>query len=1105
MMGLRQVAVVFPPQRLAQAATPEMRNTMRINPYFTALIGVLAVCCTLSAARGQESAKGRARKILLAAGVEGGLIVHLGCGDGTLTAALRADERYVVHGLDGDAADVEAAKKHVRSLQLDGVTIEHFTGDRLPLVDNLVNLAVVEEPGDVTMDEIMRVLSPNGVACLRKDGKWSNVIKPRPKDIDQWTHYLYDASGNAVAHDEAVGPPRRVQWKAGPTFARHHDVLASITSVVSAGGRVFYIIDEAPASLMHYPAKWRLAARDAFNGVLLWKRPISSWETHLRSFRSGPPQLPRRLVAVGDRVYVTLGLDKPVTAVDAKSGETVKTYEGTKGADEILCHRGLLLLVTIDAGAEENFQQAVRRGMSARSGGRSIMVVDADTGDVKWKQSGEKVAGLYPITLAAAGEKVLYRCGEEVVCAALNDGRKLWRRAAKSDAPAAPAKKPGKKPTKKPPRKRGGSSASYYAPTLVVSEKEGVVLSAFGRTMTALSLDDGKTLWSCPCTPDFHAPADVFLADGLVWAGLFATEGRDPKTGQVKRKLDITGLLTAGHHPRCYRNKATDRFVISDKRGMEYFDLRSDDHARHNWVRGSCQYGIMPCNGLVYVPPNACCCYAGAMLHGFYALAAKRGEGLGARDEGRKMLRLQRGPAFDQIPNPQSQIPNSVGWPTFRGDATRSGSTKTAVPTSLKTAWQADVGGKLTAPVVGDGKLLVASVNSGRITALDVKTGKTLWIFTAAGRVDTPPTICSVGWISNPSNERDGLEIHPTPLCLLGAKDGRVYCLRLSDGALAWRFLAAEEDRRTVVDNRLESIWPVPGNVLVIDGVAYFAAGRSPYLDGGIRLYGVDVKTGKTLYETRVVIPHEKDQSKAFIMAGVRPDVLVTDGKYIYLQQIKFDKRLVRQKDLGRHVMCHSTLADDSWFYRTFWRLGYGDEYDFPNSYIKHDLRVPFGQLLVFNDTAACGLQTHMSPGIVPSAADKSSRGCMLFGDDNRPFTPDEKSDPDSDYPRGSMKRPKAPVHHKWTANLPFQARAMVLAGENLFVAGWPDIVEPGDPYAAPEGRKGGVLWVFSAGDGKKLAEKKFPSAPVFDGMAAAGGRLYISMKNGKVVCLGGK
>jgi trans-aconitate methyltransferase len=38
-------------------------------------------------------------------------VVHLGCGDGTLTAQLAGGEQFVVHGLDTDAANVAAARR----------------------------------------------------------------------------------------------------------------------------------------------------------------------------------------------------------------------------------------------------------------------------------------------------------------------------------------------------------------------------------------------------------------------------------------------------------------------------------------------------------------------------------------------------------------------------------------------------------------------------------------------------------------------------------------------------------------------------------------------------------------------------------------------------------------------------------------------------------------------------------------------------------------------------------------------------------------------------------------------------------------------------------
>ena len=69
--------------------------------------------------------------------------------------------------------------------------------------------------------------------------------------------------------------------------------MASMSAMVSAGGRVYYIFDEGPTASVILPAKWSLIGRDAFNGVVLWKRPIDSWHPHLYPLKSGPASLPR--------------------------------------------------------------------------------------------------------------------------------------------------------------------------------------------------------------------------------------------------------------------------------------------------------------------------------------------------------------------------------------------------------------------------------------------------------------------------------------------------------------------------------------------------------------------------------------------------------------------------------------------------------------------------------------------------------------------------------------------------------------------------------------------------------------------------------------------
>ncbi len=125
---------------------------------------------------------------------------------------------------------------------------------------------------------------------------------------------------------------------------------------------------------------------------------------------------------------------------------------------------------------------------------------------------------------------------------------------------------------------------------------------------------------------------------------------------------------------------------------------------------------------------------------------------------------------------------------------------------------------------------------------------------------------------------------------------------------------------------------------------------------------------------------------------------------------------------------------------------------------------------------------------------------------------------------------PQFLVKHYWTNDIPLFARAMVLArcpnlhretqGQvdgTLFVAGPPDVIDEqqvlrqiddpkarqslADQEAALDGKKGALLLVVSAADGRKLAQYDIDSPPVFDGMAAAGGRLYMATVNGELLC----
>ena len=110
-------------------------------------------------------------------------------------------------------------------------------------------------------------------------------------------------------------------------------------------------------------------------------------------------------------------------------------------------------------------------------------------------------------------------------------------------------------------------------------------------------------------------------------------------------------------------------------------------------------------------------------------------------------------------------------------------------------------------------------------------------------------------------------------------------------------------------------------------------------------------------------------------------------------------------------------------------------------------------------------------------------------------------------------------VDHDWTEDVPLFARAMVLARDTLFLAGPPDKLDEPDAFrriedpevrlalaeqaAALDGEKGGLLLAVSTADGRELARHELGQIPVFDGMAAAYGRLYLSTAGGHVVCFG--
>ncbi|MDY0170999.1 MAG: PQQ-binding-like beta-propeller repeat protein, partial [Thermoguttaceae bacterium] len=577
------------------------------------------------------------------------------------------------------------------------------------------------------------------------------------------------------------------------------------------------------------------------------------------------------------------------------------------------------------------------------------------------------------------------------------------------------------------------------------------------------------------------------------------TVARDVRTGEVARRrpADQEFFRVGMSHHRCYRNKATSRFLVLGRSGVELVDVDSGEATADHWVRGACQYGVMPANGLLYAPSHSCACFIEAKLNGFNALAPRRAP-VGNEVAEPAEARLQRGPAYDEPID--AKPPRPADWPTYRHNAARSGATAVAVPAKLAPRWKTELGGRLSSVVVTEGKLWVAQIDAHTLHALDADTGERAWTYTAGGRIDSPPTI----WQGR---------------VLFGAADGWVYCLRADDGRLVWRFRAAPEDRRVVAYDQLESVWPLHGNVLVKDGVAFAAAGRSSFIDGGIRLVRLDACTGRLLSETQL---HQRDPETGhapqdivhgFDMPGFLPDVLSSDGSSVFMRQARFNLAGEAMDERTPHLFSQAGFLDDSWWHRTYWIYGV-KMFAGWGGWPRAGEQVPAGRLLVHDGETIYGFgrtvyARHGSHAGLPQTfldevwppQERRPTHYQLFATPLDPKTTVERQKAAQQARR--TEPAEKPYEYVWNAELPFLVRAMVLAEGTLLLAGPPDPLVADAPTAAWDGRLGGLLHAVKASDGRTLAEYSLASPPVFDGMVAAAGRLYLATLDGRVVCMG--
>jgi outer membrane protein assembly factor BamB len=564
-------------------------------------------------------------------------------------------------------------------------------------------------------------------------------------------------------------------------------------------------------------------------------------------------------------------------------------------------------------------------------------------------------------------------------------------------------------------------------------------------TLRALSTTDGKELWNLDYKPPmghrFQARA-LFLGHDL-WIHKEGFTQLDPQTGKKVKSVPGGG----GH---CFPAIATTRYLIHGE--SNFTDVATGKMEANRITKGACaEDPYTPANGLLYTIPKNCICFP--MLEGYMALApapaAAAPRAPAAWTEGG----FERGPAINASWSRETAPEASEDeWPSYRHDRFRTGGTKSAAPAALTEIWRSPAVAEArptTASLIpqewahnpfSQGRITGPVVAGGRVFVAEPGTHQVVALSAATGRPLWRFT--ANGVIDTPPTIERGR-------CLFGTRSGWVYCLVAATGDLVWRLRAAPEDRRIVAWGSVESAWPVAGSVLAHKGVVYFAAGRTPLADGGIHVSAAQVDSGR-LVQHCVVDSFGINEWYARLAHDFDPvDLLTFDG----------DDALVlsRTRIRGNEVKVDAD-ADGA-----FYRPGAAEAW------------APVG---MWSYGVSLRRQREKRPTYV-------FLGDTLYGGEGpTAYTPPAKC-PAGGGREWNAYRVLGGFKKKWSATTA-KVAALAAADKSLIVAD-----------------AGGGLAVYAAADGRKAGEGKLPGPPVADGLAVAYGRLYASLEDGSVVCLG--
>ncbi|MBM3879703.1 MAG: hypothetical protein FJ387_08285 [Verrucomicrobia bacterium] len=672
--------------------------------------------------------------------------------------------------------------------------------ERLHLADNLMDAVVVRgDAAAVPPAERLRVVRPGGQVL----SAGAPVVKPVPSGTDDWSHPYHGPDNNPQSRDTVARAPYLTHFIAEPWYSP----MPLMT--VAAGGRLFKAFGHIAVKEREWPWLNSLVAQDAFNGTVLWQRPLQEgFMVHRNTLIATPETLfvaddrscrlldpatgevkdqirvPDRLEAGSSWKWMAL-VDDTLYALIGPAEDPDPTVKGTRQA------RGW------PWGGD-----ALGRGYNSKTYpwgfGQTLLALDPATHQVRWSRREAAPLDARGMCLAA-GRLFFYSQRRYVGALDSRTGSPLWKTTAAEVLAAIGEDKFAQNPNE------GFSSSSF-----VKANDQALLFAGPTRHhLVALSAVDGRLLWQATGRGNSQL---VLRPEGLYAMGTRESVLYEVQSGRV--------LRTLGPRVNCTRatGSADSIFVRGGRDGTLRYDLGSHQAEHLSPMRPSCQDGVVVSYGHLYWGPWMCDC--NLTLIGVVALAPAGNDDLQA--PARETGRLAREPDGAEVePWPLE----TADWPAFRANPQRTAFSSAQVSAAPQLLWTDSPLNRLpaTAPIAAR-DLVFRGGADGVVRALVAATGQPRWTARTGGAITYPPEVA------------DGR-------LFVGSSDGWLYALEARTGRTVWRFRAAPRERLIPVYGALQSTWPVASGVLVDGGVVYAAAGLANY--DGTHLYALDAANGQ--------------------------------------------------------------------------------------------------------------------------------------------------------------------------------------------------------------------------------------------------------------------